>query len=471
MKGPIVNEKSKATIRILVVEDNDAMRDGMVQVLRKGGYDVAEAAGGIEGLSLLDERNIDLVITDYKMTGMDGLQFLNEIKDRLPETEVIVITAYGTIDLAVDAMRAGAWDFITKPISKDELRLKVDRTAELIQERRIASRLAEENRYLKEEEDIRFNYGEIVGESKKMREIYRTIEKVAGNDTSVLILGESGTGKELVARAIHFNSLRKDRAFIRVNCGALAEGVLESELFGHERGAFTNALRRKKGRFELADRGTLFLDEIGDIPLGTQVKLLRVLQEKEFERVGGEETIRVDVRMIAATHRDLLGEVRQGGFREDLYYRLYILPIELPPLRERKKDIPLLARHFLKNLSNEMKKPEMLLSEEALAALVAYDWPGNIRELANVLERAVVLTDGNKIEAENLGFMIQGSKGTKIAEISLNLETRLASLERELLGEALKATKGVKAKAARLLGIKEGALYYKLGKYELMEKR
>lgn len=471
MKGPIVNEKSKATIRILVVEDNDAMRDGMVQVLRKGGYDVAEAAGGIEGLSLLDERNIDLVITDYKMTGMDGLQFLNEIKDRLPETEVIVITAYGTIDLAVDAMRAGAWDFITKPISKDELRLKVDRTAELIQERRIASRLAEENQYLKEEEDIRFNYGEIVGESKKMREIYRTIEKVAGNDTSVLILGESGTGKELVARAIHFNSLRKDRAFIRVNCGALAEGVLESELFGHERGAFTNALRRKKGRFELADRGTLFLDEIGDIPLGTQVKLLRVLQEKEFERVGGEETIRVDVRMIAATHRDLLGEVRQGGFREDLYYRLYILPIELPPLRERKKDIPLLARHFLKNLSNEMKKPEMLLSEEALAALVAYDWPGNIRELANVLERAVVLTDGNKIEAENLGFMIQGSKGTKIAEISLNLETRLASLERELLGEALKATKGVKAKAARLLGIKEGALYYKLEKYELMEKR
>jgi len=466
-----VAHKTEGKLRILVVEDNDTMREGMTQVLRKAGYDVAQASCGADGLEWLDTNEIDLVITDYKMTGMDGLEVLKGVKTRVPGAEVMMITAYGTIELAVDAMKAGAWDFVTKPFSQDELKLKVNRVAELIHERQTSLRLAEENRYLKEEVGVRFNYGEIVGESKTMKNIYETIEKVSRSDSSVLITGESGTGKELVARAIHFNSPRKEGPFIRVNCGALAEGVLESELFGHEKGAFTNAFRRKKGRFELAHRGTLFLDEIGDIPLGTQVKLLRVLQEKEFERVGGEETIRVDVRLIAATHRDLSREVEEGRLREDLYYRLYILPIHLPPLKERKEDIPLLAEHFLINLSRELQKPGIVLTQGAMYVLTAYEWPGNIRELANVLERAVVLAEGNTIDVDSLGFMAQKKAGTKIAERTLDLDTRLADLEKQLLSQALEATKGVKAKAARLLGIKEGALYYKLEKYDLLEKR
>lgn len=463
-----INEEN---LQILVVEDNESMREGMVQVLRKVGHQVEQASNGKEGFSLLGKKSIDLVITDYKMAEMDGLQLLKKIKEISPDTEVIVITAYGTIEIAVEAMKAGAWDFITKPFSKDELKLKVDRVSILIQERLAASRLAEENKYLKEEMGVKFNYGEIVGESPLMKEIYRTIEKVTESDTSVLIYGESGTGKELVARAIHFSSLRKEGPFIRVNCGALAQGVLESELFGHEKGAFTGALRRKRGRFELANKGTLFLDEIGDIPLETQIKLLRVLQEKEFERVGGEETVSVDVRVIAATHRDLPEEVHQGRFREDLYYRLHILPIHLPPLRDRKEDIPLLATYFLKRLGQEMRKPDLFLSEESVPVLKAYDWPGNVRELENVLERAVVLTDGNKIDPKSLSFMVTESRGTKVAQKSWDLEKNLTQVEKELLERALKATRGIKAKAARLLGIKEGALYYKLEKYNLLEKR
>ena len=466
-----MDEINSNKLHILVVEDNETMREGMVQVLKKIGHKATEASGGAEGLSLLDKKPIDLVITDYKMADMDGLQLLKKIKERKAEVEVIVITAYGTIELAVEAMKEGAWDFIAKPFSKEALKVKVDRMAEVISERRRTRRLTDENRYLRDEIDIRFNFGEIVGVSATMRNIYRTIEKVATSDTSVLIYGESGTGKELVARAIHFNSTRKQEPFIRVNCGALAEGVLESELFGHERGAFTHALRQKRGRFELADRGTLFLDEIGDIPLGTQIKLLRVLQEKEFERVGGEDTIQVNVRVIAATHRDLIEEVRQRRFREDLYYRLHILPITLPPLRERKEDIPLLVNHFLKKLGTEIQKPNLSLSEESMHVLAAYDWPGNVRELENVLERAMVLSEENTIQAEDLAFMVYENKGTKIANTSFDLETTLASVEKRLLEQAMKAARGVKARAARLLGIKEGALYYKLEKYGLQEKR
>ena len=465
-----MGKDKQVDLKILVVEDNDTMREGMVQVLGKAGYDVVEASGGAEGLDILNSHQTHLVITDYKMAGMDGLAFLMEIKKRWPRIEVIVITAYGTIELAVNAMKAGAGDFITKPFSKEALILKVGRAAELIRQRREMDRLTDENRYFKEEEHLRFNFGEIVGESEKMKAVYRLIDKVSQSDSSVLITGESGTGKELVARAVHFHSSRKDGQFIRVNCGALAEGVLESELFGHEKGAFTNAIKRKKGRFELAHGGTLFLDEIGDIPLNTQIKLLRVLQEKEFERVGGEETVAVDVRLIAATHRDLSLEVKEGRFREDLYYRLYILPIALPPLRERREDIPLIADHFMKNLCQDLVKANAVLSPSAVETLMAYDWPGNIRELGNVLERAVVLAEAERIEAEDLGFMIHESKGTKIAENSLDLELRLAALERDLLEQALEVSKGVKAKAARLLGIKEGALYYKLEKYGLMEK-
>jgi len=458
-------------IQILVVEDNDTMRDGMVQILKKSGYRVSESPSGNQALELLKIHEVDLVITDYKMAGIDGLELLKRIKKDRPECEVLVITAFGTIDLAVEVMKSGAWDFIPKPFSKDALLLKVNRVVQMIRERKETSQLSEENAYLKSEENTRFNFGEIIGESKKMQTIYKTIQKISASESSVLILGESGTGKELVARAIHSQSVRKNKPFIRVNCGALAEGVLESELFGHEKGAFTGALRKKKGRFELAHHGTLFLDEIGDLPLNTQVKLLRVLQEKEFERVGGEETLQVDVRLIAATHRNLMDEVEKGRFREDLYYRLYILPIHLPPLRERKEDIPLLADHFLKQLGQEMQKPAPKLQKNSLDPLLTYNWPGNIRELSNVLERALVLSEGDTINGEELRQMLSHFKGTEIADTSLDLNKRLAAVEKECLIDALKTAKGVKARAARILGIKESALYYKLEKYNLLEKR
>ena len=461
---------SQSKLRILIVEDNESMREGMVQVLRKEGHDVSEATNGSEGLSQAATRPFDLVITDYRMAGTDGLQLLKEIKKKAAETEVIVITAFGTIELAVEAMKAGAWDFIQKPFTKDELKLKVQRVIHVIQGRQASRRLIEENRYLKEEVESCFNFGEIIGQSPRMQEIYKTIGKVAASDTSIMIYGESGTGKELVARAIHQNSPRAEKPFVRVNCGALAEGVLESELFGHEKGAFTNAYRQKKGRFELAAHGTLFLDEIGDIPLSTQVKLLRVLQEKEFERVGGEETIRVDVRVITATNKDLMKEVEEGRFREDLYYRLHILPIHMPPLRERREDIPLLADHFLSRLSRERRKPDLQISEDGMALLTQYQWPGNVRELENVLERAVVLAEKSDITGESLAFMVSKPKGTKIADTTMNLNDTLAAVEKEKLLQALDQTNGVKARAARLLGLKESALYYKLEKYGLLDR-
>jgi len=462
--------ENQGKINILIVEDNETMREGMVQILKKAAYVVYEASSSEEGLKIFRKNPIQIIITDYKMTGMDGLSLLKTVKKMKPETEVIFVTAFGTIELVVETMKEGAWDFISKPFSKDEFQLKVNRLAKFIGERETAIRLSDENRYLRDELRLHFNFGEIVGEAASMKEIYKTINKVSKNDTSILIYGESGTGKELVARAIHFNSPRKDAPFVRVNCGALAEGILESELFGHEKGAFTGALRQKKGRFELAHLGTLFLDEIGDIPINTQVKLVRVIQEKEFERVGGEESIRVDVRLITATHRNLLEEVRKGQFREDLYYRLHILPVQLPPLRERKEDIPLLASHFLKQLGGEMSKPNLHLTKEGIQLLLSYHWPGNVRELENVLERAAVLAETQEISERDLLFITTEDKGTKIAGTSWDLETNLASMERELLEKALKVTKGVKARAARLLNIKEGALYYKLEKYGLSGK-
>jgi len=457
------------TVQILVVEDNESMREGMVQVLQKAGYAVREATSGARALVCLSERPADLVITDYKMAGMNGLELLKRIKENNTGPEIIVITAHGTVELAVDAMKAGAWDFIQKPFSRDELVLKVERVGQIIRERQAVHRLRDENRYLQEQVDTRFNFGEIVGDAAAMHELFDTIGKVAPGDTSVIIYGESGTGKELIARAIHQHSRRNGRPFIKVNCGALAEGVLESELFGHEKGAFTSAIRRKKGRFELADHGTLFLDEIGEIPLATQVKLLRVLQEREFERVGGELTVSVDVRLLAATTRDLLAEIEQGRFREDLYYRLHILPIRVPPLRERSEDIPLLANHFLRRLERDLRKPDLVLSREAVERLQVYRWPGNVRELENVLERAVVLADGPEIGADNLAFMLDESAGGHNGEAALCLTEAVAAFERRRIREAMLAAGGVKAKAARFLGIKETTLYYKLEKYQLLD--
>ncbi|MCK5146310.1 sigma-54-dependent Fis family transcriptional regulator [bacterium] len=456
---------------ICIIDDNETLRQGMMEILRHEGHKVLTTADADDGLSILEKYPIDLIITDYKMDNMNGLELLKAAKKLSPDTGVIVITAYGTIELAVDAMKAGAWDFITKPFTRESLVLKVDRYNILDIERKKTQLLAGENAMLRDEIDQRLHYGEIVGESQCMRKVYQILEKAAPSDTSILIMGESGTGKELAARAIHRLSRRAKMPFVRINCGALAEGLLESELFGHEKGAFTGAIRQKKGRFELAHKGTLFLDEIGDISPSLQVKLLRVLQEKNFERVGGEETINVDVRVIAATHRNLLEAVKDGRFREDLYYRLFVVPIHLPSLRERTEDIPLLADYFLSTLSKEMGRPALRLTQAASDTLKSYAWPGNIRELANILERATVLTSGTELDRKDLIFMVDGSPGMKVAEMGMDLDGRLAAVEKEMLEEALKTTNGIKARTARLLGIKTSALYYKLDKYNLLDNK
>ena len=460
--------KKNNRLNILVVEDNESMRKAIVQILQKVGH-VAVANSGIQAMTCIKENCPDLVITDYKMTGMDGLDLLKKIKSEIPHIEVMIITAFGSIELAVEAMKAGAWDFITKPFSKDEILLKVNRAADIIYQKARSDQLADENRYLREEVGARLKYGDIIGRSAPMKKIFKTVQKMAASDASVLITGESGTGKELVARAIHNQSARSKGPFIRVNCGALAEGVLESELFGHEKGAFTGALRRKKGRFELADRGTLFLDEIGDVPLTTQVKLLRVLQEKEFERVGGEETLHVDVRVLAATHRKLKEELKKGHFREDLYYRLFILPVEIPPLRERKDDIPVLTDYFIQRICSEMQKETINVTSGAMEILTSYNWPGNVRELENALERAIVLSQERTLRENDFSFLAGPSEIGEALPDTMNLNLNLEALERRLLERAIRESRGVKARAARLLGIKEGAFYYKCKKYGLLE--
>jgi len=459
--------------RILVVEDNPTMREGLEQMLLRAGHEVTTAVDGPAALAVCREQAMDLVITDFKMEGMTGLELLESLrKQAFPgDPDVVLITAYGTIDIAVDAMQRGAVDFITKPFDTDEFKVKVEkalRTRELMRERDAFKAEAE---YLREE--VEQHFGEIVGRSTSMRGIFDSVRKVAETSSSVYIYGESGTGKELIARAIHRESPRRDGPFIKVNCSALAESLLESELFGHEKGAFTGAIRERKGRFELADGGTLFLDEISDIPPSVQVKLLRVLQEKEIERVGGEETIHVDVRIISATNRDLAPLVSKGAFREDLYYRLHIIPITVPPLRERKEDIAPLVHHFVRTISADIGKSVEGVSDEVMALLHRYDWPGNIRELENMIERAIVLCDGGSLGVEE--FPLDYRAATRRAGEPLippplgtiSLDDALARLERAMIESALAEARGVKTRTAELLGIKTSALYYKLEKYGL----
>ena len=453
----------------LIVEDNDTMREGIVRVVEKMGHRAVETADAEQAEKQLSKTKFDLLISDYKLPGMTGIELLEKIKLISPETEAMLITAYGSIELAVEAMKKGAADFITKPFSPEELTLKVNLILERVQQKAELQRVSEENRYLRDQLDGQFNFGEIIGNSPAMQAIFRTIEKVAKGDSSIIIYGESGTGKELVAHAIHNTSPRKDRAFIRVNCGALAEGILESELFGHEKGAFTGAIKRRKGRFELAQSGSIFLDEIGDIPLGTQVKLLRVLQEKEFERVGGEETLSVDTRIIAATSKNLQEEIKRGNFREDLYYRLHIIPIHLPPLRERKEDISLLTEHFIKKISKEVNIPELKIEAQAVDKLRRYNWPGNVREFENVLERAAVLSEDAHILASDLPLFSEGAQTLTYSQPDgLNLNRTLETTEKQLLEKAMDKARGVKTEAAKLLDIKTSALYYKLEKYDLL---
>lgn len=465
---------------ILIIDDHDSMREGLEIHLRRRGHRTHAASGGRAGLELLQETPMDLVITDLKMARVDGMQVLREVKRMAPETEVLVITGYGTIETAVEAMKLGAADFITKPFSSEEFGVKVDR---LVASRAEKAALRKENLALRvenvqlKEGGVAARYGEIVGESAAMQEVFRWIERVARSDSTVIVYGESGTGKELVARAVHAGSRRRERPFIRVNCGALADGLLDSELFGHEKGAFTGAERRRRGRFELADSGTLFLDEVATINHATQVRLLRVLQERELERVGGEETIPVDVRIVAATNTPAEELLEGGDFREDLFYRLHVVPIQLPPLRARIDDVPLLVAHFLEKLRPRTGSIVQEVASSALDALMAYDWPGNVRELENVVERALVLAEHEVLRADDLPPLGENGRtlplsegpsslvGETFPDGGLDLNHAMEGLEERLLRQALEQAGGVKAEAARLLGLKPSALYYKLEKY------
>ena len=456
--------------RVLIIDDHNAIREGLELLLRKHGHRTFSAENGKQGLNLLSEHGAELVVTDLRMAGMDGIEVLRQVRAQAPETDVMMITAFGTVDRAVEAMKLGAVDFITKPFSPEEFAVKVGRLLREREERdelrreNVALRI--ENTSLKEQTEAR--YGQIIGEAPAMKRVYDWISRVAPSESTVMIYGESGTGKELVARAIHASSARRDGPFVRVNCGALAESLLDSELFGHEKGAFTGADRRRRGRFELADGGTIFLDEIATISTMTQVRLLRVIQERELERVGGEKTIPVDVRIIAATNTPADELLASEEFRKDLFYRLHVVPIVLPPLRNRADDVPLLVDHFIAKLRKRTNSGVRGVEPKAMDRLTGYAWPGNVRELENVIERALLLADGLTIDAGDLPAMDTGDlvpRTDELPDVGKNLNEVLEGIEEKLLRQALERADGVKAKAARDLGLKSSAFYYKLEKY------
>jgi two-component system response regulator HydG len=455
---------------ILVIDDNETIREGLAHTIRRMGHTVLKAASGAGGVDLFKQNpEVAFVISDLKMDGMDGVEVLQKIRELDPDVPTMIMTGFGTVETAVEAMKLGAFDFLTKPFAPELVRLKVERALELSAAHREKNKLAAHNEYLRDENEGRYRFADLIGASEVMQKVFKTVEKVARTDSSVFIWGESGTGKELVARAIHTNSKRKDGPFIKVNCGALTETLLESELFGHQKGAFTGAIKTKLGRFELADTGTLFLDEIGDVPMSMQVKLLRALQEQEFERVGGEQVIKVDVRIISATNKDLDKEVAEGRFREDLYYRLHIIPMTLPPLRDRRDDISVLVNHFIEKLAPRTNPEIRGIADDALGRLMAYGWPGNVRELENVIEQSLVFAEGSQIGVESLPGALQGRGDEERLDVpkEMSLPDILEDLERQLILKAFKKAGGVKTETARLLGIKTSALYYKLDKYEV----
>jgi DNA-binding NtrC family response regulator len=452
--------------RILIVDDDAPQRKVLAGYLKKQRHVVFEAGAVPEALTRLTVEDIDIILTDLKMPGESGHDLLLKTRSSFPETAVVLMTAFGTIEGAVQAMRAGAYDYLTKPIELDELDLLIAR----ISERR---RLISENRALREQLAEKFSFGGIVSISRQMEEVLNTAGRVATSKASILLRGESGTGKELLARAIHFSSPRRDKPFIAVNCAALNENLLESELFGHERGAFTGADRQRKGRFELADTGTLFLDEIGDLPTQTQVKLLRFLQEETFERVGGSDVLHVDVRVVAATNRDLEELIRSGGFREDLYYRLNVVTIDIPPLRARRDDIAPSIEHFVARYAKEQKKKAMSFTSEAWNTLLRYDYPGNVRELENIVLRAVILARGETITLADLPQVVKGLKPEEQngeREQPTDLPGAIEKLEKEYVFESLRINGGNQSKAARDLGISERNLRYRLKKWGVKER-
>ena len=458
-----------AKARILVVDDEKSMRDLLSITLEKEGYDVLTAAGGEPAIEALHRETVDAVITDLRMPKVDGLQVLRVAKEISPDTAVIVITAVASTETAVEAMKLGAYDYITKPFKLDEVNLIVRNALE-------RKRLRDENLYLRRQLETQHRFENIIGKSGVIAEVFDTIRKIADSPSTAMLTGESGTGKELVARAIHFNSFRRDKPFVSVNCGAIPEGLMESELFGHVRGAFTGAVSNKIGLFSAAEAGTLFLDEITEIPALLQVKLLRAIQVREIRRVGDTKDIKTDVRLIAASNRNLEEAVQEGILREDLFYRLNVIPIQLPPLRERREDIPLLVAHFLQKFSKELGKDMRGVTPEAMAVLERYRWPGNIRELENVLERAIVLGAGDMLGIDALPESVRrerpvkGLESVDLPEDGLDLEATLDAIESRYLQRALDRTSGVQTKAAELLKMTFRQFRYKLQKHHMMRK-
>jgi DNA-binding NtrC family response regulator len=440
--------------RILIVEDEEKLRRVIELQLTSKGFDVDKAATAEEGIRVVDRA--DLVLTDLKLPGMDGIEFLNVIRRQNAHVPVVIMTAFGSVETAVGAMKAGATDFILKPFSLDHLMQVVEKALEM-------RALREENRQLKEELGRRYEYDNIVGRSSPMQEIFATIERVAATRATVLLAGESGVGKDLIARAIHFHSPRRDRPLVKINCTAIPENLMESELFGYEKGAFTGAQTSKPGKFEQADTGTVFLDEIGDVPAAIQVKLLRILQEREFERLGSNVTRHIDVRVIAATNQDLRAALEQGTFREDLYYRLNVVPINIPPLRDRKQDIPFLANHFLHKLAPDAGCLVESITDAAMEKLIAYHWPGNVRELENVIERSLVMCTGKHLDVSDIKLeSAPRPRGHNNETHFLPEGMTLDQYEQELIREALRRADGNKSQAARLLGLTRNALRYRL---------
>jgi DNA-binding NtrC family response regulator len=445
--------------RILLADDHDSLRRGLARALADAGHTVDEAANGNLAIERLHGGAYDVVLSDLRMGGSDGLDVLKTARALQPQAAVILMTAFGTVHTAVEAMRHGAFDYVTKPFEIEEMELKIEKALE-------HRRLRHELDYLRHTQPDIYEFDRIVGASTALRRTLDVVRKVARSNTTVLVRGETGTGKELIAGAIHHNSTRAARSFIRVNCAALQENLLESELFGHEKGAFTGADKQRIGRFEQADGGTLFLDEVGDMSPSTQAKILRVLQEHEFERLGGTRTIRVDVRLIAATNRNLASMVSLGTFREDLYYRLNVVSVEMPPLRERKEDIPALAAHFVAELAGELKKPLEGIDPGALKILLRYQWPGNIRELQNTIERAALLAEGRTITADDLrigDLPTSGEPGDPIPVVKLPpTGYPLEQIERQAVIEALKMANWVQKDAAELLSISPRVINYKI---------
>jgi DNA-binding NtrC family response regulator len=438
---------------VLVVEDEEKLRRVVELQLKGAGFEVLQARTAEDGLRQADQA--DLILTDLRLPGMDGLELIASLRRQNSTTPVVVMTAFGTIETAVEAMKAGAVDFLPKPFSLDHLMTVVNKSLEV-------RALRDENQKLKAELDQRYQFDNIVGRSAAMREIFATIQRVAPTRATVLLAGESGVGKDMIARAIHHHSPRTDRPFVKINCTALPENLMESELFGYEKGAFTGANISKPGKFEQADTGTVFLDEIGDVPASIQVKLLRILQEREFERLGSNKTKHIDVRVLAATNVDLRAALEQGTFREDLYYRLNVLPIDIPPLRERKEDIPFLAEHFVRKISKDIGSPVTSISEKALERLMQYHWPGNVRELENVIERSMVLSSAPVLEAEDIKLDLAPRAKVTAVDSFLPEGMTLDEHEQSLIREALKRANGNKSQAARLLGLTRNALRYRL---------